>query len=819
MPINDTLFDQGGAVYNVLSTASGLGMKGDGSVDDGSKFYALNSGQHYVVPKGTYRFDNSGTIPAGAALGFMNGALLQPNTGATITIAGPIEAGPYQIFDFSLGGSVRFTGNGCIEHYLPQWFGVKGDNTVNEVPALMAMVASIPDYAHVRFPPNMKMRLDGTWMLYQRNGIKFECPSVPLNADGHPGAAEFIWNGPTNGTMVLSDRCGFIEIKGFLWTINDADVCIDIDQIASGTQINTQNTLRFNYFRATAVKNANLRIVRISNVSAYNCEYMRIEDNVFDGYRGDVIVGGIQDYPITVATTSGSNALVFSAPVDLGMLGPGQRVRIAGVGATVVNGIRSGLDTTIATVTDSTHATMSVNANATLSATYWMLGGSVGRGILNGLSYNAKRQFSQRNTFQYLDKGIDSAGGSWHSIDDNFFSVELAVDIRGNQSEPSTVDGLNSENSRAILAYTNPQPLSMRAARFSINRIDPINGVFTFNASSSAFKMESSQNDGQPIPTNTRIFDVRAATGLRLTTENNMLSGTPSEIGFESYPQAESYMHLSINDRVNGSPIFAHVQRGGRSVLIDSQKFYNRFDQPAVFGLSNYEPLDTAQVNGSVLGSTSPWLKSDAIMVWRSKKTDGTFANAWLPVDTSDFNITFGLLDASISHFGRRVRFDASGGSKEYQLRDASNAMPSGWWTDVYKVDSSTNDVVISVQGTALVNGTSGFKLASQYSGVRITSRGGSTYDATPLNFAPVTATWDPPSLATLKQDATKTVTVVGAAIGMQVKVGFSLDLRGLTLTGYVSSSNTVTVVLFNGTTGTVNLGSGTLKVTVNPLS
>ena len=58
-------------------------------------------------------------------------------------------------------------------------------------------------------------------------------------------------------------------------------------------------------------------------------------------------------------------------------------------------------------------------------------------------------------------------------------------------------------------------------------------------------------------------------------------------------------------------------------------------------------------------------------------------------------------------------------------------------------------------------------------------------------------------------------MTVDGAAIGDFVNVGFSLDLQGTTMTGYVSATNTVTVVHWNGTTGTVNLSSGTLSVEV----
>lgn len=75
-------------------------------------------------------------------------------------------------------------------------------------------------------------------------------------------------------------------------------------------------------------------------------------------------------------------------------------------------------------------------------------------------------------------------------------------------------------------------------------------------------------------------------------------------------------------------------------------------------------------------------------------------------------------------------------------------------------------------------------------------------------------ATFDPANLLTLTQDIA-TLTVTGAALGNAVKPSFSLDLQGITLSGYVSAANTVKVVFFNGTSGTINLASGTVKARV----
>lgn len=75
-------------------------------------------------------------------------------------------------------------------------------------------------------------------------------------------------------------------------------------------------------------------------------------------------------------------------------------------------------------------------------------------------------------------------------------------------------------------------------------------------------------------------------------------------------------------------------------------------------------------------------------------------------------------------------------------------------------------------------------------------------------------ATYDPASLAD-GAGATTTVTATGAALGDYAEASFSLDLQGITLTAWVSASNTVSVRFQNETGGVVDLASGTLRVRV----
>lgn len=75
-------------------------------------------------------------------------------------------------------------------------------------------------------------------------------------------------------------------------------------------------------------------------------------------------------------------------------------------------------------------------------------------------------------------------------------------------------------------------------------------------------------------------------------------------------------------------------------------------------------------------------------------------------------------------------------------------------------------------------------------------------------------ATWNPNSIAVGGSEE-KDITVSGAALGDFAIASFSLDLQGLTISAYVSATNTVTVTLANLTSAAVDIASGTVRVLV----
>lgn len=76
--------------------------------------------------------------------------------------------------------------------------------------------------------------------------------------------------------------------------------------------------------------------------------------------------------------------------------------------------------------------------------------------------------------------------------------------------------------------------------------------------------------------------------------------------------------------------------------------------------------------------------------------------------------------------------------------------------------------------------------------------------------------TYDPSSLTTLTQTST-TITCPGVSLGDFVDVSNGVSNALVTVTAYVSAANTVTILVFNGSAGTIDLASATYRVRVVP--
>lgn len=119
-----------------------FGVVGNGIVDDSAALNTLVSttitnvgGTVTLQGPQTYRIAANLVFPAYVTVRFLNGAVMKPDAGVTVTILGNMDAGPVRCFDVSSGSTILLP-NKVV---LPEWFGAKADSGVTDCsPAILA---------------------------------------------------------------------------------------------------------------------------------------------------------------------------------------------------------------------------------------------------------------------------------------------------------------------------------------------------------------------------------------------------------------------------------------------------------------------------------------------------------------------------------------------------------------------------------------------------------------------------------------------------------------------------------------------------------
>mgnify|MGYP001404285004 CR=1 FL=1 len=180
------------------------GAKGDGIADDSAKISdtvnaADNEGGVVVFPPGTYRIGSNLTIPSNVTLWFMNGAKLSIDSGITVTINGPIDAGLYQIFSGS--GSVIINSSTNKEVF-PQWFGAKGDGVTDDTNAIQNAMNSISGSRGTLLIPKGIYVVSGT--------LNLTASHFRIIGTGY-GSTIITTNNPTADVFVIGDGTNLYE--------------------------------------------------------------------------------------------------------------------------------------------------------------------------------------------------------------------------------------------------------------------------------------------------------------------------------------------------------------------------------------------------------------------------------------------------------------------------------------------------------------------------------------------------------------------------------------------------------------------------------
>lgn len=145
----------GAGIYNVMDPR--FGAKGNGTTDDRAGILkaqtACGSAGTLLFPPGTFRVASDMTLTS--AVTFLPGAVLKPDSGVTITIAGALSAGVFQIFDVSSGGTIVFGGT-TIPEAFAQWWGGVCDGVADDSTAVHALLDAVKG-------KNIEGRVVGNW--------------------------------------------------------------------------------------------------------------------------------------------------------------------------------------------------------------------------------------------------------------------------------------------------------------------------------------------------------------------------------------------------------------------------------------------------------------------------------------------------------------------------------------------------------------------------------------------------------------------------------------------------------------------------------
>lgn len=192
------------------------GTAGDGSTDDraalaSSDDTALAANLPLMLLPGTYKVSSNLTIDS--PVWFTPGAVLKPDNGITVTLAGGIVNAPMsQIFDSSAGGAVVV--QRAPEVY-PQWWGALGDDTNDDQPAIQAMfdaasaAASSGQRTKVVLPPGV----------YRCDDELVPKSNICVENQGH---LKFYGGDAIGGFVVLRAQQN-IELYGGIWDSNQQE--------------------------------------------------------------------------------------------------------------------------------------------------------------------------------------------------------------------------------------------------------------------------------------------------------------------------------------------------------------------------------------------------------------------------------------------------------------------------------------------------------------------------------------------------------------------------------------------------------------------
>ena len=165
--------------------------------------------------RGTYIFTVDPAVPANIRLWFENEAIINADN-CTVTLDGPIEAGPYQIFSWTGSGAIDISASPTAT-VLPEWWGAVAETsgwTYDNVVALTKMAASIERLRQEVFLLRGWYRIATPWALgnsgFRCKGSGIFTSGFWIDLTGGIGTGVTFGDGTTASEAVELSDFGFI---------------------------------------------------------------------------------------------------------------------------------------------------------------------------------------------------------------------------------------------------------------------------------------------------------------------------------------------------------------------------------------------------------------------------------------------------------------------------------------------------------------------------------------------------------------------------------------------------------------------------------
>ena len=749
---------------------------------------AAGAGKTLRLGPRIYRIRSDLTLSS--TLLFDSGAQFVYENGATITIAGQINAGYDHIFDTTGSGDLSFT---TQRRFKGEWFGLGKGN--DDAAILTAIDGMIPNYSKFVFDRKLTMTFETEWDFTDHVGVEFE-GRIPLRPNGDGVSIE--WHGPYLGTMaawdhtghctitdiafkpnagatvvlggrmsssvnpthlyadgfqpftsamagrkaiivgagvagadlettvasyvsagelVLADACSTTvaptrAVIGATATSGPALVCIDSDQTGAGSATTTSCAFVGNLF-------VNLGFVvgqtgvRISEVSGSNCEYYTIRKNTASGWFSTTLADPDENGS-SVSTTAASKVVTGNGAFFTSNM-IGARIQIPDAGGTDTM-----LDTYIESLVGSSPSTQ-VNvvdaATANTSGVRCLIGYPDGT-FLQFRSSNSMKHVVDDNLINFMERGIWQKAGAMEPRGNSFSGCAIDMQI-DSASNPVEMFYNNTEQARQHLKTTSAgslSPIAMIGHRLG-NLFGLPNAPYVDIGGCSTFTADRTQFDNAVRPDGT-LWGINTGGRYKIANTRYGTPPTMEEAGYGSTFHGDAFLLSENENSISDVSQFTWFKAGAN---VDNYVAFGILSGYTALSIPTAAPTD-ADIQASQAVPRAN--ETDAFLQWRMKLSGGTLVDAKVPYSVTMATKTGNYTALAADNTGR-VRFDCTSGNLTYTV---ATSLPTGWKTDVGKVDASANSLTVS--GTSCTfNGAASLSTTTQYQTWTILHVGSGVFD------------------------------------------------------------------------------------------